>query len=331
MSLLPVSPQYPAPSTSAFTVLTAIVYGTAVGDALGVPYEFGPRGALSAHEEARGNAARETRAGTHPMRGNAAEMRGHGTHDQPAGTWSDDTSMTLATVASLREGGGKVNAADMLSRFRDWYRDGRYAIGGNVFDVGGTTARALSTGRGQAGGHDCGNGSLMRIAPLAATGATDADIRAASAVTHANPVACEACVRFVHLLRDVTEMPCETDKGNHRIAGKVRGVLMADGYGSVIGRARDEVRSGGYVIDTLEAAVWCLGNFVGFRDCVEAAVDLGSDTDTTAAVTGALAAVTYGCGDIPGEWLACLRGREMLEGVLRGREFRDAHPDWVDS
>lgn len=330
MPLLPDHRSYPSPDTGAFAILSAIVYGTAVGDALGVPYEFGSRGELSAREEAAGNAVRKSRDRPYPRRRNPAGMRGHGSHDQPAGTWSDDTSMTLATVASLQEADGRVNTADMLSRFRDWHGRGRYAIGGQVFDIGGTTARALSSGTGQAGERDCGNGSLMRIAPLAATGATDEDVRSVSAITHANPLACDACVRFVHLLRDVAEMPCEDDEGDRRIADKVLAVLDADGYGGVVARPMDAVRSGGYVIDTLESAVWCLGNRIGFRDCVETAVDLGGDTDTTAAVTGALAAAAYGYCDIPGEWLACLRGREMLEGALRGKAYRDAHLDWAD-
>ncbi|WP_255375230.1 ADP-ribosylglycohydrolase family protein [Olsenella sp. An290] len=128
------------------------IYGLAVGDALGVPYEFRTRGSFS-----------------------CTGMVGHGTHDQPAGTWSDDTSMTLATCDSIRAC-GRVDTADMLSRFRAWINDGAYAIDGVVFDYGGTTARALAAGTGCTGERDNGNGSLMRIAPLAFTGATDDEV-----------------------------------------------------------------------------------------------------------------------------------------------------------
>ena len=153
------------------------IYGLAVGDALGVPYEFRPRGSFT-----------------------CTGMVGHGTHDQPAGTWSDDTSMTLATCDSIRAC-GRVDVDDMRSRFRAWIDDGAYAIDGVVFDYGDTTARALVAGTGRAGERDNGNGSLMRIAPLAFTDATDDEVRAVSAITHAHPVSTEACVDMVHVMR----------------------------------------------------------------------------------------------------------------------------------
>ena len=153
------------------------IFGLAVGDALGVPYEFRPRGSFT-----------------------CTGMVGYGTHDQPAGTWSDDTSMTLATCDSIRAC-GRVDTADMLSRFRAWIDDGAYAIDGVVFDYGNTTARALAAGTGCAGERDNGNGSLMRIAPLAFTDATDDEVRAVSAITHAHPVSTEACVEMVRVMR----------------------------------------------------------------------------------------------------------------------------------
>ena len=152
------------------------VYGQAVGDALGVPYEFLSRGTF----ECKG-------------------MVGHGSHDQPAGTWSDDTSMALATCDSIRAT-GRVDVRDMRERFVRWYREGAYTVSG-LFDIGGTTADALSSGRGRAGERDNGNGSLMRILPLAFTGATDDEVRAVSAITHAHATSCEACVRMVHVAR----------------------------------------------------------------------------------------------------------------------------------
>lgn len=116
------------------------IYGLAVGDALGVPYEFRPRGTFE-----------------------CTDMIGYGTHGQPAGTWSDDTSMTLATCDSIREL-GHIDTADMRDKFVGWIANDEYTIDG-VFDYGGTTARALRTGKGGSGERDNGNGSLMRIAP----------------------------------------------------------------------------------------------------------------------------------------------------------------------
>lgn len=153
------------------------IYGLAVGDALGVPYEFRPRGSFA-----------------------CTGMVGYGTHDQPAGTWSDDTSMTLATCDSIRAC-GRVDTADMLERFRAWIDGGAYAIDGVVFDYGNTTARALAAGAGCTGERDNGNGSLMRIAPLAFTDATDDEVRTVSAITHAHPVSTEACVDMVCVMR----------------------------------------------------------------------------------------------------------------------------------
>ena len=113
------------------TTLRDCIYGLAVGDALGVPYEFRPRGTFE-----------------------CTDMIGYGTHGQPAGTWSDDTSMTLATCDSIREL-GHIDTADMRDKFVSWIARGEYTIDG-VFDYGGTTARALHTGKGGSGERDNG-------------------------------------------------------------------------------------------------------------------------------------------------------------------------------
>ena len=116
------------------------IYGQAVADALGVPYEFRPRGTFR-----------------------CTGMMGHGSHNQPAGTWSDDTSMALAICDSYREL-GRVDAGDIRTRFCRWYREGTYTVDA-LFDIGGATARALDQGFGCADEWDNGNGSLMRTAP----------------------------------------------------------------------------------------------------------------------------------------------------------------------
>ncbi len=259
------------------TKLADAVWGAAVGDALGVPYEFKNRDSF----ECKG-------------------MVGHGTHNQPAGTWSDDTALMLATCDSIRVV-GRVDTGDLLARFRRWYNDGEYAPDGVVFDVGIATSQALQTGKGLDGEWDNGNGSLMRIAPLAFCGASDEEVRAASAVTHAHKTSTEACVEFVHLLRDAVADPEGT---RERLRSELKGV------------PRDEVSSGGYVLDTLHAAKWCFANTDNYRDCVLAAVNLGRDTDTTACVAGALAGAAYGIDAIPQEWLEAMRGREVLEATL---------------
>lgn len=255
------------------TTLRDCIYWLAVGDVLGVPYEFRPRGTFE-----------------------CTDMIGYGTHGQPAGTWSDDTSMTLATCDSIREL-GHIDTADMRDKFVSWIARGEYTIGG-VFDYGGTTARALHTGKGGSGERDNGNGSLMRIAPLAFTDATNNEIREVSAITHAHRTSTDACIIFVELMRDV----------------------MNDALPSwaihLKGMSEQEIRSGGFVRDTLKAATWCFVNTNSYEDCALAAVNLGDDTDTTAAVAGALAGTAYGIEAIPREWIDILRGKELIEQCL---------------
>ena len=255
------------------------VYGQAVGDALGVPFEFQRRGSF----ECRG-------------------MVGHGTHRKPAGTWSDDTSMALATCDSIRCTGG-IDCADIRRRFERWIRDEEYTVDG-VFDYGNTTATALRRGRGCDGEYDNGNGSLMRILPLAFTDATDDEVRAVSAITHAHRTSTEACVeavRFARALADGAE-PAPA-------AAEIWGAGLAD-------KPRSEVKSSGYVLDTLGAAIWCLLSTDTYAACVLAAVNLGEDTDTTGAVAGGLAGIVYGVDAIPSAWMEALRGKEVIEACL---------------
>lgn len=254
------------------------IFGLAVGDALGVPYEFRPRGSFA-----------------------CTGMVGHGTHDQPAGTWSDDTSMTLATCDSIRAC-GHVDVGDMRSRFRAWIDDGAYAIDGVVFDYGSTTARALAAGTGRAGERDNGNGSLMRIAPLAFTDATDDEVRAVSAITHTHRVSTEACVDMVRVMRALA-------------AGASPAEAVSD-FEVLLAASEKDIRSGGFVQDTYCAALWCLAVSGSYGECVLRAVNLGEDTDTTAAVAGALAGIAYGIEGIPGEWLSELRGKDIIERCL---------------
>lgn len=253
------------------------IYGQAVGDALGVPYEFRARGSFT-----------------------CTGMTDHGTHDQPAGTWSDDTSMALAICDSYREL-GRIDTDDIRMRFRRWYEEGTYTVDG-LFDAGGTCARAIREGHGMAGGRDNGNGSLMRTLPLAFTPATDEEVRAVSAVTHAHPLSCGLCVGLVHVARCLMAGASPTE--------------AAGEYARLRERPRHEVRSGGFVRDTFEAALWCLLTTSSYEECVLAAVNLGDDTDTTAAVAGGLAGIAYGEAAIPAGWLATLRGRDVIERCL---------------
>lgn len=253
-----------------------LAYGAAVGDALGVPFEFRPRDTF----ECKG-------------------MTGHGTYNQPVGTWSDDTSMTLATCESILWNGG-IDVADMLNNFRGWMHNGAFTPFGYAFDKGNTTQVAIRQGRGLTDEMSKGNGSLMRIAPLAATDCTDEQIRDVSAITHATELCMDLCVSFVHMLRDVHEAP-------------ERAKSIVDEYSLMSGMERAEIGSSGFVQDTYDAAAWCFLTTDSYRDCVLKAVNLGEDTDTTACVAGALAAAAYGLGAIPVEWIGQLQAVEEIE------------------
>lgn len=274
------------------TTLRDALYGAAVGDALGVPYEFCQRDAFT-----------------------CTEMTGYGSWNKKPGTWSDDTSMLLATCDSLRECEGKVNTQDMLSRFRAWQREGAYTVDG-LFDIGNTTATALMSGQGLTDEHSNGNGSLMRIVPLAFTDATDEEIAQVSAITHGHRVSVEACVNYVHIARallageSLVKAAEEAPYQGHPFERLAAIVAQGKEF------PRGDISSTGFVVHTIEAALWCLASTESYEGCVLAAVNLGSDTDTTACVAGALAGIVYGADAIPETWLAELRGKDIIEGCL---------------
>ena len=157
--------------------LKTAIYGLAVADALGVPYEFLTRGSFE-----------------------AVEMVGYGSHQQPAGTWSDDTSLVLATCDSIRAK-GKIDPVDMQQRFKHWLFEGAYTPDGLTFDVGNATREALTRGHGLSDEYSNGNGSLMRILPLAFTEAGPSDVEAVSSITHAHATSVEACQLYVDIAR----------------------------------------------------------------------------------------------------------------------------------
>lgn len=268
------------------------VYGLAVGDALGVPVEFEERDSF--HVET---------------------MTGHGTHDKEPGTWSDDTGLTLATCDSLKLM-GTVDLEDLRCCFTDWYKNGKYTPDGEVFDVGITTGAALGRGEGMADEWSNGNGSLMRIIPLAfIPDIKDDEIREVSAITHGHCIAKTACVVYVHIARLLLAGKTLTEA----VAEATDNETTKELFGYLPGVAtwpREKVKSSGYVADTLEAAVWSLSNTSCFRDALIKAVNLGDDTDTVGAVTGGLAGIIYGYESIPKEWLEVLRRKDLIDMYL---------------
>lgn len=263
------------------------IYGFIVGDALGVPYEFMDRGTFKCDR-----------------------MTGFGTHNQPIGTWSDDSSMTLATIDSIKKT-GKIDTTDMKKRFKEWIWASAYTAHGSVFDVGGTTLQALREERGLDDGWNNGNGSLMRILPLAFTTASSEQIMAVSAITHAHWISKTACVIYTDIARALIE------------GQDLKEILKEGVYSERFQRLNEiwtldesEISSSGFVIDTLESALWCLTTTDSFQDAVLKAVNLGSDTDTTGAVTGGLAGIIYGFEAIPNIWIDQIQNKELIDNII---------------
>lgn len=305
------------------------MWGLIVGDALGVPVEF---------------TTREDRKAD-PVTG----MRAYGTHSQPAGTWSDDSSMALATLASIKEK-MDIDYTDIMERFGQWCLYGEYTALGELFDIGISTANAVGRyGRGakptESGGTkelDNGNGSLMRILPTCLylyekqkTVCTSEDesiyvIHNVSALTHAHLRSQIACGMYYFMVKAVIE------KSGNLIERLQQGIDAAYRYYrqdmsnntelanydrlvdlNTFKTLPDElIKSSGYVVATLEAAVWCLITTDSFEEALLKAVNLGDDTDTVGAVTGGLAGLYYGIDSIPAEWLGAIQRREWIEELL---------------
>jgi len=265
------------------------VYGLAIGDALGVPYEFKKRRTFE-----------------------CTGMTGYKVHGQPEGTWSDDTSMTIATAKSLKDNGGKVVLSDMLLNFLDWNDEIDFNCNGVCFDIGGATWDALQKGRPRTDERSNGNGSLMRVLPLAFVDCTDEEIREVSAITHGHEISMQACVIYVHVARRL--LAGETIQ---EIIPTLRYEKPFDRLCRIDQLPEDEIESTGYVVHTLEAALWVLAKYDNFKDTVLAAVNLGIDTDTTAAVVGGLAGIVYGVEDaFARECTEVLRGKEIIDKCL---------------
>ena len=298
----------------------AVMIGHAVGDALGVPVEFCTR------EELRRN----------PV----TDMRGFGTYPVPAGAWSDDTSMSLCALDSLAC--GKFDFDDIMVKFGEWYYEDKYTPTGEMFDVGNTCSYAIDNyfvhhksveECGLTEERSNGNGSLMRIHPvvLYATKAllkgTEegywfwmSAIKQASELTHAHERSVMGCYIYGYCLSFLLkESTRESLIAGIKFAGYDLDYLPEfEHYKRIFEPdfeklTEDDIKSTGYVVDTLEAALWCLLTTDNYRDCVLKAVNLGDDTDTVAAVAGGLAGALYGYEAIPKEWRETLIKRDYIE------------------
>lgn len=287
------------------------IMGLVVGDALGVPFEFRQRDTFT-----------------------ATDMTGYGTYNQPPGTWSDDSSMTLATIESL-ERCGKVNPHDLMYGFYGWLHWNKFTPHGKVFDVGGTTRTAIN--RFQAGWNaefcggcsdrDNGNGALMRILPMAFYPGTIRDVVKVASLTHNHAISNTACALYVCIAVNLwcSEKHQAIQDGFEMIERIIDVPRELNRLKAMESLTRDEIKSTGFVVDTLEAALWCLLNTDNYKECVLMAVNLGGDTDTIAAVAGGLAGILYGIGGekgIPNEWIKQIVKNEEIRSLCESFEDR---------
>jgi ADP-ribosyl-[dinitrogen reductase] hydrolase len=292
-----------------------LLLGVAIGDAIGVPIEFMSRPHLDAN----------------PM----TDITGWGTHEQPPGTFSDDTSLTLCLAESMAEG---LDIEQLGKKMCDWYRKGYWSADGDVFDIGIGTRIALQkilngSPAVLAGGNtdmDNGNGSLMRIAPLALDKAYQDrvllwnTIQAVSSITHRHVRSHLACFIWVVFLQELMECMDKQEAyekmkhivnaffDHHTIESKERELFSRVLENDIQQVNRNDINSGGYVLETLEAAFGCFLNTDSYKEAILAGVNLGRDTDTTAAVVGAAAGTYYGHEQIPSHWLDALTRRNDI-------------------
>jgi ADP-ribosyl-[dinitrogen reductase] hydrolase len=283
--------------------------GLAVGDALGTTLEFRPAGTFAPIDD----------------------MVGGGPFHLEPGQWTDDTSMALCLAASLVEAGG-FDPADQIERYLRWLREGYMSCTGALFDVGNTVRAALAkyeTSKnpysGPTAADTAGNGSLMRLAPVPLFFADDPALAIelagdSSRTTHGALDAVHACRYFAGLLLGAVS---GVDKRTLLAAdyAPVRGLWEATplspavaqvAKGSFKSLAVDQIEAGGYVIETLQAALWAFSTTDDFRAGALRAVNLGDDADTTGAVYGQLAGAYYGVDGIPGEWRDKIAKRELI-------------------
>ena len=301
------------------------IMGVIVGDALGCPVQF----------EAREEVAR------HPVTG----MRGFGTFNLPAGSWTDDSSLTLALLDSIRRT-DTIDYTDIMDNFVKWLDDGEFTPYGYSYDIGRGTMNAIRKYKREhkphkAGNYDernNGNGSLMRIMPavlyciehgLSTNKAIDI-IHKVGSLTHAHIRANIACGLYYFMANEilsgegtlVDRMQTGLDKGfsfyekylsDHENLEYYDRLRDLNDFAAL---TEDKIRGSGYVVDALEAAVWSLVNTDSFESALLKAVNLGEDTDTVGAIAGGLAGLYYGYDAIPADWLAVLQRRDWIEEML---------------
>ena len=291
--------------------------GLAVGDALGAAVEF-------------------KAPGTFPE---VTGFRAGGPHRLEPGEWTDDTSMALALGHSIVEAGWDLN--DQARRYLSWWQDGVYSVTGKCFDIGGTTAASLRKFRQTGDAWTCadpspdasGNGSIMRLAPVPIAfvelfpDRLDLLVQRlveSSRTTHASPQCLSACAYLGVVLcglmhglarEEVLDTAWEPARRLRELL-PLHTEILDVAQGGFRSKRPPEIKGSGYVVRSLEAALWAFHDAADFREAVLRAVNLGDDADTTGAVCGQLAGAWFGESGIPAEWRLALAGQDQIELVL---------------
>jgi ADP-ribosyl-[dinitrogen reductase] hydrolase len=296
-----------------------MLVGLAVGDALGAAVEFKPPGSF-------------------PL---VTGYRGGGPHRLEAGEWTDDTSMALALADSIATAGWDLN--DQARRYVDWWQHGQYSVNNRCFDIGIATSRALAkfqkhqdaTRSGDPAENASGNGSIMRLAPVPIhfRHLFPDDIESlsrmaeeSSLTTHASEQCLSAC-RYMALVltglihgedRDCVLSADWEPLGKLKAIKPLHPLIEKVADGSFKTKEPPEIQGSGWVVKSLEAALWAFHNASSFEEAVLKAVNLGDDADTTGAVTGQLAGAFWGETGIPESLLTGLARFDMIDKALEG-------------
>lgn len=300
--------------------LRGIIYGLAVGDALGVPYEFCTRNEMKKNP--------------------CNKMRGYGTYNQPIGSWSDDTSMTLCLLDAINYKTKEINEKLVIENFINWKDASLFTANNYRFDIGNTTRKAIDNmkrGIFYANKNDThnGNGALMRISPLVPLliDVDDMDKRFLTTkniviMTHANEINYVGCHIYIEYMISLWNnkldkiqslsktieklVPFYENKPEYNAFCEYHRIINEDLYSL----KEYEIKSTGYIIDTLEASLYCFLHTENYKSAVLKAVNLGEDTDTIAAITGSMCGLYYGFSDIPSSWIDKLLNTDLIEDTI---------------
>lgn len=297
------------------------LYGFIVGDAMGVPVEFEDREKL--------------------INKPVTSMLGYGSHDVEAGVYSDDTSMTLATMDSIIKQNGIINYNDIADKFCNWVNNNEYTATNKVFDIGMTTKYALikyfnnkidATMCGGTNINENGNGSLMRMLPIALycfyKNIKDDNeiftlVKNLSSITHAHDISILGCYIYVRYVISLLETKNKISSYNfikkldysmfiEEVKLEYSRILFSD----ISTLNINDVNSSGYVVDTLEAVFWIVLNCSSYNESIIGAINLGGDTDTIGAITGSIAGILYGYDNISKRWISKLKNKDYIDEII---------------